>query len=302
MKFTSFLFIMDFMIYVVMGPTCSGKTELANYLLDKLNCEAINFDAFQIYKDMNIGTAKLSKDDPHYKKYHLLDIKTPNETFSVMEYQSLCREAISNLLDKYNDVVLVGGTGLYVRAALFDYSFEKEEVPVDDDLLELSNEDLHKLLESLDVEESKKIHVNNRKRLLRAISLIRHSNKKKTDILNEQEHKPIYKDVKFIFLCPDREELYKNIDERVLSMMENGLVDEVKYLLENYDLSLTAKQGIGYKEVIDFLENKTKYACCVELIQKRTRNYAKRQVTFFKNQFDSETYKNIEEAKIGLGV
>lgn len=293
---------MDFMIYVVMGPTCSGKTELANYLIDKLNCEAINFDAFQIYKDMNIGTAKLSKDDPHYKKYHLLDIKAPNETFSVMEYQSLCREAISNLLDKYNDVVLVGGTGLYIRAALFDYSFEKEEAPVDDDLLELSNEDLHKLLESLDVEESKKIHVNNRKRLLRAISLIRHSNKKKTDILNEQAHKPIYKDVKFIFLCPDREELYKNIDERALSMMENGLVDEVKYLLENYDLSLTAKQGIGYKEVIDFLENKTKYACCVELIQKRTRNYAKRQVTFFKNQFDSETYKNIEEAKIGLGV
>ena len=302
MKFTSFLFIMDFMIYVVMGPTCSGKTELANYLIDKLNCEAINFDAFQIYKDMNIGTAKLSKDDPHYKKYHLLDIKTPNETFSVMEYQSLCREVLSNVLDKYNDVVLVGGTGLYVRAALFDYSFKKEEVPVDDDLLDLSNDDLHKLLESLDVEESKKIHINNRKRLLRAISLIRHSNKKKTDILNEQTHKPIYKDVKFIFLCPDREELYKNIDKRVLSMMENGLVDEVKYLLDNYDLSLTAKQGIGYKEVIDYLENKTKYACCVELIQKRTRNYAKRQVTFFKNQFDSETYKNIEEAKIGLGV
>ena len=302
MKFTSFLFIMDFMIYVVMGPTCSGKTELANYLIDKLNCEAVNFDAFQIYKDMNIGTAKLSKDDPHYKKYQLLDIKTPNETFSVMEYQSLCREVLSKLLDKYDDVVLVGGTGLYIRAALFDYSFEKEEVPVDDDLLELSNEDLHKLLESLDVEESKKIHVNNRKRLLRAISLIRHSNKKKTDILNEQEHKPIYKDIKFIFLCPNREELYKNIDKRVLSMMENGLVDEVKYLLENYDLSITAKQGIGYKEVIDFLENKTKYACCVELIQKRTRNYAKRQVTFFKNQFDSETYKNIEDAKIGLGV
>ena len=290
MKFTSFLFIMDFMIYVVIGPTCSGKTELANYLIDKLNCEAINFDAFQIYKDMNIGTAKLSKDDPHYKKYHLLDIKTPNDTFSVMEYQSLCREVISNLLDKYNDVVLVGGTGLYVRAALFDYSFEKEEIPVDDDLLELSNEDLHKLLESLDVEER------------RAISLIRHSNKKKTDILNEQTHKPIYRDVKFIFLCPDREELYKNIDKRVLSMMENGLVDEVKYLLDNYDLSLTAKQGIGYKEVIDYLENKSKYACCVELIQKRTRNYAKRQVTFFKNQFDSETYKNIEEAKKGLGV
>ena len=293
---------MNSMIYIVMGPTCSGKTELANYLLDKLNCEAINFDAFQIYKDMNIGTAKLSKDDPHYKKYHLLDIKTPDQTFSVMEYQSLCREVLSKLLDKYKDVVLVGGTGLYVRAALFDYNFEKEGITVDDDLLELSNEDLHKLLEDLDIVESKKIHVNNRKRLLRAISLIRHSNKKKTEILNEQEHKPIYKDVKFIFLSPDREELYKNINNRVLSMMENGLLNEVKYLLDNYELSLTAKQGIGYKEVIDYLDNKIKYACCVELIQKRTRNYAKRQVTFFKNQFDSETYKNIDEAKQGLGV
>ena len=290
------------MIYVVMGPTCSGKTELANYLIDKLNCEAINFDAFQIYKDMNIGTAKLAKNDPHYQKYHLLDIRTPDQNFSVMEYQELCRKELSKLLDKYNDVVLVGGTGLYVRAALYDYNFNKEEIPVDEDLLKLSNEELHKLLEELDIDESKKIHVNNRKRLLRAISLIRHSNKKKTDILNEQTHKPIYKEIRFIYLSPDREELYHNIDQRVLSMMENGLVDEVKYLLDHYTLSLTARQGIGYKEVIDYLENKTIYTRSVELIQKRTRNYAKRQVTFFKNQFDSETYKNIEEAKKGLGV
>ena len=289
------------MIYVIMGPTCSGKTELANYLIDKFNCDAINFDAFQIYKDMDIGTAKLSKDDPHYKRYHLLDIRTPDQTFSVMEYQDLCRKELSNLLDKYKDVVLVGGTGLYVRAALFDYSFEKEEVPVDEDLNELSNEELHKLLEELDLEESKKIHVNNRKRLLRAISLIRHSNKKKTDILESQEHKPIYKDVKFIFISPNREELYASIDKRVLSMMENGLVDEVKYLLSKYQLSLTASQGIGYKEVIEYLQNKTKYTCCVELIQKRTRNYAKRQVTFFKNQFESETYSSIKEAMDKIG-
>ena len=301
MNFTSFLFIIVSMIYVIMGPTCSGKTELANYLIDKLDCDAINFDAFQIYKDMNIGTAKLSKDDPHYKRYHLLDIRNPEQTFSVMEYQELCRKELSNILDKYKDVVLVGGTGLYVRAALFDYSFEKEEVPVDEDLNELSNEELHKLLEELDIEESKKIHINNRKRLLRAISLIRHSNKKKTDILESQEHKPIYKDVRFIFISPDREELYANIDKRVLSMMENGLVDEVKYLLSKYQLSLTASQGIGYKEVIEYLQNKTKYTCCVELIQKRTRNYAKRQVTFFKNQFVSETYSSIKEAMEKIG-
>ena len=289
------------MIYVILGPTCSGKTELANYLIDKFNCEAINFDAFQIYKDMNIGTAKISKDDPHYFKYHLLDILTPDQSFSVADYQRLCRKELSNLLDKYNDVVLVGGTGLYARAALFDYNFNQEEVSVDEDLNELSNEELHQLLESLDYQESKKIHVNNRKRLLRAISLIRHSKQKKTDIINSQEHKPIYKDVRFIYISPNREELYQNIDKRVISMMENGLVDEVKYLLDNYKLSLTASQGIGYKEVIDYLSNKLKYAACVELIQKRTRNYAKRQVTFFKNQFDSETYSSIKKAMEKIG-
>ena len=285
------------MIYVIMGPTCSGKTELANYLIDKLNCEAINFDAFQIYKDMNVGTAKISKDDPHYKRYHLLDIKSPNESFSVMEYQKLCRKELSKHLSKDKDVVLVGGTGLYVRAALFDYEFEIEETAVDEDLETLNNQELHALLEKLDIEESKKIHMNNRKRLLRAISLIRHSSKKKSDIIAKQKHQPIYQDVRFIFISPNRETLYKDIDKRVLLMMENGLIDEVKYLLKTYQLSLTASQGIGYKEVIDYLQNKITYDECIALIQKRTRNYAKRQVTFFKNQFVTENYASIEEAK-----
>lgn len=290
------------MIYVIMGPTCSGKTELANYLIDRLNCEAINFDAFQIYKDMNIGTAKLAKDDPHYCKYHLLDIKSPEESFSVKEYQDLCRKELDKLLSKDKDVVLVGGTGLYVRAALFDYQFEDEEVPVDDDLNDFTNEELHALLTKIDPLESEKIHVNNRKRLLRAISLIRHANKSKSDILSNQQHKPIYKDIRFIYISPNREKLYNDIDKRVLFMLENGLIDEVKSLLNKYKLSLTASQGIGYKEVIDYLQNKIKYEDCVALIQKRTRNYAKRQVTFFKNQFESETYTSIEEAKERMGL
>jgi tRNA dimethylallyltransferase len=285
-----------------MGPTCSGKTELANYLIDKLGCEAINFDAFQIYKDMNIGTAKLAKDDPHYSKYHLLDIKSPEESFSVKEYQELCRNELDKILSKNKDVVLVGGTGLYVRAALFDYQFEDEVVPVDEDLNNLTNEELHALLTKLDPLESEKIHVNNRKRLLRAISLIRHANKSKSDILSNQQHKPIYKDVRFIYISPNREKLYNDIDNRVLFMLENGLIDEVKSLLKKYKLSLTASQGIGYKEVIDYLQNKIKYEDCVALIQKRTRNYAKRQVTFFKNQFESEIYASIEEAKERMGL
>ena len=297
MKFTSFLFIIIFMIYVIMGPTCSGKTELANYLIDKLDCEAINFDAFQIYKDMNIGTAKIESSDPHYKRYHLLDIVEPNKTFSVMEYQSLCRKELDTLLDKYNDVVLVGGTGLYVRAALYDYVFNKEENVDTSRYDNYSNEELHNRLAKLDPDEASKIHVNNRKRLIRALILMDNIHKSKSELLSTQEHKPIYKDIRFIFISPNRDELYENINKRVIKMMESGLVDEVKELLNKYDLSLTATQGIGYKEVISFINKEIDYDECVALIQKRTRNYAKRQVTFFKNQFECETYLSIEEAK-----
>ena len=284
------------MIYVIMGPTCSGKTEVANYLIDKLNCDAINFDAFQIYQDMNIGTAKISKQDPHYSRYHLLDIKKPNETFSVMEYQELCRKTIDELSKKYKDVILVGGTGLYVRAALYDYVFEKEEEADNSDLENKTNEELWNLLHELDVEESKKIHQNNRKRLIRAISLIRSRGTNKTELLSKQEHKPIYKDVRFIFISPYRENLYENINKRVELMFEEGLIDEVKNLIDKYQLSLTATQGIGYKEVIQYLNKELTLEECIALIQKRTRNYAKRQVTFFKNQFGYELYSSKEEA------
>ena len=282
------------MIYVIMGPTCSGKTEVANFLIDKLNCDAINFDAFQIYQDMNIGTAKISKQDEHYKRYHLLDIRKPSESFSVMEYQQLCREELDKLKDK--DVILVGGTGLYVRAALYDYVFKKEEAMDNSDLEKLTNEELWSILNQLDVEESKKIHQNNRKRLIRAISLIRSSEINKTEMLNEQKHDLVYPNVRFIFICPEREQLYKNINARVEKMFEEGLVDEVKGLLNNYKLSLTASQGIGYKEVIQLLNGEINKQECIELIQKRTRNYAKRQVTFFKNQFKYELFASKEDA------
>ena len=288
------------MIYVVMGPTCSGKTALANYLMDKLHCDAINFDAFQIYKDMDIGTAKLEKSDPHYSKYHLLDIVTPDETFSVKEYQDVCRKELDSILKKDKDVVMVGGTGLYARAALYDYVFNEEEVPVDEDLLDLSNDELYSMLQKLDPKASENIHVNNRKRLLRAISLIRHTGKKKSEIIDEQKHEPIYKDVRFIYLSPDRNVLYDNINKRVRLMVENGLIDEVKYLLNKYDLSYTARQGIGYKETIDYLDGSISLEECIDLIAKRTRNYAKRQVTFFKHQFNSESYSSLEEAIIQL--
>ena len=289
------------MIYVIMGPTCSGKTEVANRLIDLLNCEAIHFDAFQIYKDMDIGTSKLEKSDPHYSRYKLLDIISPSESFSAMEYQSLAREAINESLKKHKDVVMVGGTGLYVRAALYDYKFLKEEEIDNSDLEKLTNEELFDLLTKLDIEATNKIHINNRKRLIRAISMVRNSGVKKSELIASQEHKLIYDNVRFLFLSPDREKLYENINSRVLEMIDKGLVNEVKSLLDKYQLSITASQGIGYKEIIDFLHGKITLVEAIELIQKRTRNYAKRQVTFFKNQFDYELFTDKEELIKSIG-
>ena len=283
------------MIYVIMGPTCSGKTDIANTLIDRLNCEAINFDAFQIYKDMDIGTSKLEKRDPHYSKYRLLDIVSPEHSFSVMEYQKLARNAINESLKTHKDVILVGGTGLYIRATLYDYEFTEEEESDNSDLESLTNEELFKLLESLDKEATEKIHINNRKRLIRAISMIRNSGVSKTERINSQKHQLVYDNVRFLFISPDRETLYDNINKRVLQMVDQGLVDEVKGLLNKYHLSITASQGIGYKEIIDFLHDKCTLQDAIELIQKRTRNYAKRQVTFFKNQFEYELFDNKED-------
>ena len=279
------------MIYVIMGPTASGKSNAAHALAKFLDCPIINADAFQIYKGMDIGTNKVSKDDENYSRYYLLDIVEPNQTYSVMEYQRDFRKTLKELQKKYDNIVLCGGTGLYIRAATYDYEFSEEDIP-DETYDELSNEELHKMLEELDSKEAEKIHQNNRKRMIRAINLITKSGESKSSLLDKQEHKPIFskEEIKYFFINPNREELYERINERVEEMFDLGLVDEVKNILNKYDLSLTAKQGIGYKEVISYLANEISLEECKELIKKRTRNYAKRQVTFFKHQFDFQEF------------
>ena len=284
------------MIYVIVGPTASGKTDAAIKISEMKNAPIINGDAFQIYKDMDIGTNKIKKSDPLYNRHHLLDIVSPDKTFSVRDYQKVGRETLDKLLKDNKDVVIVGGTGLYIKALLYDYEFPDEEETYIDDFDKYSNHELHEMLKELDPKEASKIHENNRKRVMRAISLIRNNNSSKTDLLSNQAHKPIYKDVRIMFISPNRDILYQRINERTKEILDNGLVEEVKYLLNKYDLSLTARQGIGYKETIEYLENKITYEECEILIAKRTRNYAKRQITFFKHQFDNiETYNSAQE-------
>ena len=285
------------MLIVIVGPTGSGKTSLALKFADFYRAPIINGDAFQIYQEMNVGTAKVEKDSNAYQKHYLLDIVSPNETYSVKQYQTDFRETYLKLKKQYQNIIVCGGTGLYIKAALYDYSFEEEENTDVSDLENLNNEELYALLRSLDAKALETIHMNNRKRVIRAIQIARSHKTNKSTSIEEQEHVLFYKDeaVKFFFINPDREKLYTNINNRVDQMFDNGLVDEVKALLKKYNLSLTARAAIGYKEVIDYLDGKCSLEECQELIKKRTRNYAKRQVTFFKHQLPCQEFVSQED-------
>ena len=284
------------MLIVIVGPTGSGKTEIALKLAEFYRAPIINADAFQIYKGMDIGTAKIERNSEDYKRHSLLDIITPNQSYSVKQYQEDFRKTYLALKKTNKNIIVCGGTGLYIKAALYDYQFEDEEEVDVSDLEDMSNEDLYKLLMKLDPKATETIHMNNRKRVIRAIQIARTHDVNKSDSIDKQEHALYFKDeiVKFYFLNPNRDELYEKINTRVDLMMKNGLVDEVKGLLKQYNFSTTAKAAIGYKEVIEYLDGKYNLEECVELIKKRTRNYAKRQVTFFKHQLPCLEFNNKE--------
>ena len=284
------------MLIVIVGPTGCGKTGTALKLADFYHAPIINADAFQIYEGMDIGTAKVDKNSKEYEKHYLLDIVKPDQTYSVKQYQEDFRKTYNKLKEQYPTIIVCGGTGLYIKAALFDYAFEDEENADCSDLEAMSNEELYDLLKSLDEKALETIHINNRKRVIRAIQIARTHQMNKSESIDSQEHKLIIDDeVKFYFINPNRQELYERINQRVNIMFDKGLVNEVKGLLKDYQLSLTAKVAIGYKEVIEYLDNSYSLDECKELIKKRTRNYAKRQVTFFKHQLPCQEYSSKED-------
>ncbi len=284
------------MLICIVGPTGSGKTSLALKLADFYHAPIINADAFQIYQEMDIGTAKIAKNIEDYKKHYLLDIVKPNQSYSVKQYQDDFRKVYYELKKEYQTIIVCGGTGLYLKAALYDYKFEDEEEADVSDLEELSNEELADILNKLDPKAFETIHMNNRKRVIRAIQIARTHDVNKSESIDQQEHKLVVnEEVKFLFLNPDRKALYENINKRVDIMFEQGLVDEVKGLLDKYELSNTAKAAIGYKEVIDYFEGKYSLEEAKELIKKRSRNYAKRQATFFKHQLPCVEFTSREE-------
>ena len=279
------------MIIVITGPTCMGKSESALELAQKLDAEIINGDAFQCYKEMNIGVAKPPKEYFDKVKHHLYSFVDVDHDYSIAEYQINLRKKIDELLSKGKNVIIVGGSGLYIRSALYDYSFEENKAVDMSKYLELDNRTLHDELRKIDASEAEKIHMNNRKRVLRAIEIYLSTGEAKSEIISKQEHKPIY-DVRFFVRDIDREYLYSRINQRVDLMMKEGLLEEVKSLYEKYGESPRAFQAIGYKELINYLKGECSIDEAVEQIKQNTRNYAKRQLTYIRHQFPVEFYKD----------
>ena len=285
------------MIFVIVGPTGVGKSSLAlKYALEN-DAIIINGDVFQCYKEMHIGTAKPSIDERNLLPHYLFDIASVKQTYTIFDYQKDLRRTIEGLLPLKKNLVIVGGSGLYLKSSLYDFTLNEQKESIDLSKYDsYTNDELYEELLNIDSESALNIHPNNRKRVLRAIQIYLESGKKKSDIIASQEHKLLY-DVKFIGLTKDtREELYTLIDERVLKMFSDGLLDEVKYLMDNYDTSSRAFQAIGYKELIQGLKEGKPLEEIISLIQKNTRNYAKRQYTYFNNQLPVSWFNSKEEA------
>lgn len=283
------------MIYLIGGPTGTGKTSLAITLAKTWKAPVINADAFQMYQGMDIGTNKeLSR--LQGIEHYLFDMISPTQSMSVARYQQEARSLFDRLLKQSPRIIVVGGTGLYMKASVFDFTFSQHETTPDLSQFDrVSDEKLHDYLASIDLQSSKQIHRNNRRRVLRAIAIHLATGKTKSEQEAGQKKEMIYPS-RWIGMNPNREDLYAAIDTRVTMMFQHGLIEEVKGLIARYGEHHRAFQAIGYKEVIQHLKGKLNLETTIDLIQQSTRRYAKRQLTYFRHQFPMQWYQDWQSA------
>ncbi len=267
------------MVIVILGPTGVGKTKMGLQLAKLLDGEIINADSTQIYQNLDIATAKIKEEEKENIPHHLFDIKDIKENYTVYDYQKDCRKIIDDVIKRGKTPILVGGTGLYIKAALYDYKFEKENS--DNQFEDLSNEEIYNKLKQID--DSINIHVNNRKRLVRALNYCLNNNKKFS--AKEKTDKLLY-DTIFIGLTTSRDILYERINQRVDEMVKTGLLDEAKMIYNSTIRSKAVMTPIGYKELFPYFEGIKSLNDCLEEIKHNSRKYAKRQYTWFNNQMN----------------
>ena len=275
-------------VYVIGGPTASGKSKLAVELAKKVNGEIISADSMQIYKEMNIGTAKVNKEEMQGVQHYLVDFVSPDERYSVSNFKKDAERAIEKILAKGKTPIVVGGTGLYIDSLIYGIEFQNEEVDLEyrEKLNKIADEEglenLYKKAQEIDPEAMKKISINDKKRIIRVLEIYHKTGKTKTEQELQSRKNEVKYEYKVFAITMDREKLYERIEQRVDSMIEQGLIEEVKQILNKYHTFPTAMQGLGYKEVVEYLEGSCTKEEMIEKIKKETRHYAKRQLTWFR--------------------
>ena len=268
-------------IIVIVGPTGVGKTKLSIELAKKLDAEIINGDSVSIYKRLDIGSAKPSIEEREGIPHHLIDIRDVDEEYNVFEYQRDVRKLIEDITSRGKRVIIVGGTGLYIKAALYDYNFTETD-GTDNTYDDLSNEEIYDKIKAYT--DNIDVHINNRKRLVRLLNKY-----EKGEVITTNKDKLLY-NIITIGLTTDREFLYERINKRVDKMVANGLLDEINGVKEYYNKSRILNSGIGYKEFNDYLFNGQSLDITLDKIKQDSRRYAKRQYTFFNHQFDTNWF------------
>jgi tRNA dimethylallyltransferase len=287
-------------LIVLIGPTAVGKTKTSIHLAKTFNAEIISGDSMQVYKDMDIGTAKITNEEMEGVPHHLIDIKDPKESFSAAEFQQLVREKISEIHSRGKIPMIVGGTGLYIQSVIYDYQFTDspgdaeyrytlEERVQDEGIGPLYDE-----LQLIDPSAAKNIHPNNTRRVIRALEIFHCTGQTMTDYQSIQVDEPLY-ETALLGLTMDRDKLYSRINKRVDLMVEEGLIEEVQMLYHQGVREVQSVQAIGYKEIYEYLEGRTSLDRAIETLKKNSRRYAKRQLTWFRNKMDVTWFDMTEE-------
>ena len=291
-------------VIVICGPTASGKTALSIALAKKIGGEIVSADSMQIYKDMDIGSAKPTKEEMQGIKHYMLDFVSPKERYSVAEYKKQAERAIQEILQKGKTPIIVGGTGLYVNSLI--YGIEYQDTKIDEEYREklekiAVEEGLQKLYEQakeIDPQAMETISPNDRKRIIRVLEIYHETGKTKTQQEIESRKNEVKYDYKVFAITMERSILYERINKRVDIMVEQGLIQEVQNLIQKYDQYPTAMQALGYKEIKQYLEGNTSKEEAIETIKQETRRYAKRQLTWFRKNKETiwlDASKKIED-------
>ena len=296
-------------VIVIVGPTASGKTALSIELAKKINGEIVSCDSMQIYKKMDIGSAKPTTEEMQGIKHYMIDIVEPNERFSVAEYKRGAENAIEEILQKGKVPIVIGGTGLYADSLI--YGIEYPEIEFDEEyrkkLEEQANtqqglKELYEKAKKIDEKAIQKISQNDKKRIIRILEIYHSTGKTKTELEAESRKNEVKYDYRVFAIDMDRSILYDRINRRVDIMIENGLIEEVKKLLEEYDKFPTAMQGLGYKEVVEYFDGILTKEEMIEKIKQETRRYAKRQLTWFRKNKDTIWLDGLDNLQNNINI